>query len=91
MTREKIYRAIDSEREYQDQRWPGHKHSITEYLVYIRDYVEEALHRGSREDDSNIKQVQTDSLRKIAGLAVAAMEEHEVTDRHKSTYVKYGD
>lgn len=74
-SRVKVYDAINSERNYQDTRWPkpAHSHSNTEYLVYIQTYVTEALQKVSHEygDEST-----RDALRKIAALAVAAMEEN---------------
>jgi hypothetical protein len=71
----KAFGAIISEREYQDAKW-NKNHSNTEFLVYIRDYVEEALHFSSREADDKCLAKQQDSLRKIAALAVAAMEQN---------------
>jgi hypothetical protein len=51
--RSDVYKAIDTERGYQDAKWGSTEsaglHSITEFLVFIRDYTEEALHAESRE------------------------------------------
>jgi hypothetical protein len=78
MERSRVYELIDGERAHQDRRWPGHAHSVTEYLVYIRDYVEDALHRVTHESGENgIKP----NVRKIAALAVACMEEHGAPTR----------
>ena len=49
-----------------------------EFLVYIRDYVEEALHVASRDGDPVVRVKTAHSLRKIAALAVAAMEQNGV-------------
>lgn len=75
-TRAEVYAAIDSERKYQGLRWgyAGERHSNLEYLAYIRDYVEEAMHRLSRESDAAAHSATQDSLRKIAALAVVAQE-----------------
>lgn len=80
-TRTTVFAAIDSERAYQ-KKWEdpsmtdsGGKHSVTEFLVYIRDYTEEALHFLSREPDPICEPKALHSLRKIAALAVAAMEQ----------------
>jgi|SRR5690242_2097269 len=75
LSRQQVYALIDSERDYQDKRWPrpAHNHSITEYLVYIRDYVESALHQVTHEDgDAGIR----GHVRKIAALAVVCLEDH---------------
>jgi hypothetical protein len=81
--REIVFEAIDGEREYQHKRWGdgGENHSNLEYLAYIRDYVEEAMHRLSRESDSEVALGTRNSLRKIAALAVCAMERNGVNLR----------
>lgn len=82
-----VYECINTERNYQDERWPGHKHSITEYLVYIKHYLDLAMTKRSTRDD-HIDQLNVHSqesslndLRKIAALAVACMEENGCIDR----------
>lgn len=85
--RTEVYQAIDGERAYQ-MKWEnpeitdsGGRHSNLEFLVYIRDYVEEALHFGSREPDPKFTTFSQNNLRKIAALAVAAMEQNGVLHR----------
>ena len=85
--RKEVYEAIDGERAYQS-KWgdptitdSGGRHSNLEFLVYIRDYVEEALHYGSREPDPAFLKFSQNSLRKIGALAVAAMEQNGVAHR----------
>lgn len=75
LTRKEVYEIIDGEREYQETRWvrPQHNHSATEYLVYIDHYLKKALARVSIEEGEDGA---LENLRKIAALAVAAMEEH---------------
>lgn len=77
-TREEVFAAINGERDYQDQKWvkPEHSHSVTEYLVYMRDYIEEALHTLSREDNSTAIPKALHGVRKITTLGVACMEEN---------------
>jgi hypothetical protein len=79
-TREEVYVAIDSEREYQINRWkkPASKvdHSIEEWLVYIEDYINEAKHILSRKDDVVARAEALPIMRKIAAMAVTAMEQH---------------
>lgn len=82
-----VYEAINGERDYQ-RKWEdpvttdsGGKHSNVEFLVYIRDYVEEALHFASRNPDPAAVPVCQHNLRKIAALAVAAMEQNGVLIR----------
>ena len=68
-----VFEVVANEREYQDKRWPGHKHTNTEFLVYIDHYVKEAFAAVSVQDDDKATYP---ALRKIAALAVAAMEQN---------------
>jgi hypothetical protein len=79
-TRELVYKAVDGERTYQERRWqrPAHNHTNTEYLVYIQHYVHQALEAVSVDDG---EWATFPALRKIAALAVAAMEENGVIER----------
>lgn len=82
MERSKVYELIDGERDYQELRWNGHTtsthgaHSVTEFLVFIRDYVDEALHTVSRKGEPEASELASANVRKIAALAVACMEQH---------------
>jgi hypothetical protein len=90
LTRPEVYILINGEREYQDWRWgtdlrsvPGtdlrreglQQHSPQEWLTYIQDYTNEALHIGVRKEDSVAEEKQMAIIRKIGGMAVAAMEQ----------------
>jgi hypothetical protein len=81
MERSIVFTFIDGEREYQERRWPGHKHTVTEYAVYIRDYAEEILHLNSRNDEAKTDGRVKDAMRKIGALAVACMEENGALPR----------
>lgn len=80
--RKDVYAAIDTERDYQDRKWnpgttsTGGQHSVTEFLVYMRDYVDEALHHVSRNPDPGASAVALDGIRKVTALGVACMEQH---------------
>jgi len=80
--RAQVYEAINSERTYQDMRWneetteTGGKHSVTEWLVYARDYIEEALHFLSRDPDPQATRKAKHWVRKIAAICVACMEQN---------------
>ena len=82
-TRQEVYNTIDGERDYQEKRWerPAHNHSNTEYLVYIRHYVNEALSAVSTQDGDRAT---LPALRKIAALAVAAMEANGAQPREST-------
>lgn len=72
-TRQDAFSAIESERSYQNYRWPGHKHTVTEYLVYIQHYLNKAIAVASTSDSDETALAE---VRKIAALGVAAMEEN---------------
>jgi hypothetical protein len=72
-TQEQVIAAVRGERDYQDGRWPGHAHSLTEFLVFIDHYVKEAMDKVSVENGEDVAKHAT---RKIAALAIAAMEQN---------------
>jgi hypothetical protein len=87
MDRKQVYELIDGERTYQDNRWNSEtttsesKHSLEEWFVYIEDYVSEAkrlLSRNARQvSDPQAKAI----MRKVAAMAVCAMEQHGAPPR----------
>lgn len=85
--RKQVYKALDSERSYQNKKWnqnttsSRNEHSLEEWFMYIEDYVNEAKHILSREarQDSDIKCLHI--MRKVGALAVSAMEEHGAPHR----------
>jgi len=95
MDREEVYKHIDTERDYQAVRWNENttstagKHSVTEFLVYIRDYTEEALHLVTRNADPKASEDAAHILRKIAALAVACMEQNGSYPRTEEEINKY--
>lgn len=82
-SQQEVFGAITNERQYQDYRWskPEHNHSNTEFLVYIQTYTRKALEDATYTDEAETLQKTQDALRKIAALAVAAMEINGVRRR----------
>lgn len=87
ITREEVYKIIDSEREYQDSKWgttlsggrPGDGwRSVDEFVTYIVGYSNELLQVASHYGDTQAK---LELVRKIAGLTVACMEQHGAPPR----------
>jgi hypothetical protein len=70
VTRTEVYSVINGERDYQDRKWvkfDDAKWSVGDWLIFIQRYVDEA--------ESKLGYPEAlDSIRKIAGLAVACME-----------------
>ncbi len=93
-TRQVIYTAIDGERDYQEG-WKDPtlttsqgNHSVQEFLGYIQDYAAEAIHIGCRKPDPVSIEFGLHALRKIAALAVSAMEQHGVKFRDTNDNLK---
>ena len=84
--REAVYAAIDRERVYQDDkhgaatakqagRSPrGNDRTIDEFVLYINGYANEAMRQASGIGEDAYGTL--DTIRKIAALCVAAMEQH---------------
>ena len=82
MERSKVYELIDGERTYQVSRWnpdtttSKNEHSVEEWFLYIEDYVNEAKHILCRQSRQVADPQAMAIMRKVAAMAVAAMEEH---------------
>lgn len=82
LPRQDVYQAIDGERAYQDYRWnesttsTAGKHSVTEFLAFMRDYLDEALHLVTRTAEPEASDRALHIVRKVATLGVACMEQH---------------
>lgn len=87
-TRQAVYGAIDEERGYQNFKWNPQtttsdgKHSLEEWFVYIEDYVNEAKHILSRLPKQEADVQALHIMRKVAAMAVCAMEQHGVLRRY---------
>lgn len=84
MVRNDVFKLIDGEREYQDSVWGNsnkRERTPTEWFVYIEDYINEGKHILSREPDAIANDKAMEILRKVAAMAVCAMEETETKPR----------
>jgi len=90
MDRKIVYEHIDTERVYQAARWNERTtdtevlHSVTEFLVYIQDYTNEALHLVTRTAEPKAKEEALHIVRKITALGVACMEQNGSFPRPQS-------
>lgn len=78
MEREKVYKLINGERDYQDTKWTGHKHEVGAYILLLEEYAKRAREQWT---DSNSDVSALDMIRKVAGIAVHCMEEHGAPSR----------
>ena len=83
MKREEVYKLVDSERDYQDSLWmtrnegepSGEIHTLAEWIMFIESYLLEAKNILTRESYVTANPKVQNIMRKVAGLAVAALEE----------------
>lgn len=86
--RTEVYKALDSERDYQDKRWnpkttrTGGEHSASEWLAYMEDYIDEAQHILARESDEVAMPKVMNIVRKVTAMGVVCMEEHGAPPRN---------
>jgi hypothetical protein len=70
--RNRVYHAINRERDYQNKRYPNGRHELMTWLCMIQVYVNDAL----RTETHHLEPDTRHTLRKIVALGVAALEEH---------------
>jgi len=82
-SRRDVYKAIDSERTYQEERWGDRFHSVTEYILYMEHHLELARQLASTQDQGvPVHHNDTlDCIRKVAALGVVCMEENGAPHR----------
>lgn len=84
---EDVLYALKEERKYQDKKWSedttlsGGRHSPAEWLTYIQDYVNEALHYQARHSEPEATNFVLHAMRKIGAMAVACQEQNGVLTR----------
>jgi hypothetical protein len=87
MERSKVYKIIDGERDYQDERWNKHttksggKHDPDTWLVYIQHYLTKAIEVASTKPNPKAAEEVMEIIRKIGAMAVCAMEQNGVKER----------
>lgn len=70
--KQNVLKAIAGEREYQEQKWPGHKHTVAEWLLIIEKLCGDARKAWVTGHGDNQA---LHEIRQIAATAVAAMEQ----------------
>lgn len=79
-SRDRVYDIIDGERDYQDATWPASEGKLTvgEYLVVFEEYVAKARALWVKEHGDVMT---LNNFRKLAGIAVRALETHGAIPR----------
>jgi len=84
MAREQVYKAIDSEREYQDSMdGVSEAPSVASELILLEEYVGRARNTFTETFGDPEEQPTMNVIRKIAGIATRAMENHGAPNREK--------
>lgn len=85
---ERVFEAIRREREYQNVLWvdflhrsSAKEHSVTEWLLFIDDYLQEAKHAICRKASPIGVSEALHVVRKIAALCVVCMEQNGIEER----------
>ncbi len=75
-TRREVYRALDSERDYQDDKFEGSRSAIDrtldEFILYICQYADEAAELTTHGNEAEALHF----VRKVGALCVGCMERH---------------
>lgn len=78
--RKRVYKAIDSEREYQDLKWGGSIHdeewNVGDWLIFMDVFLNKAKAEYTSEEGYPLEEI-----RKVAALAVACMEYNGAPNR----------
>lgn len=89
MEREEVYKAIDTEREYQDFVTPIDSRMVDDYaishaILNIEKFIGEAREAWYGESSEDSYQKTMDMLRKIAGVCVKSGEKYGMPERDRS-------
>ena len=86
--------SIESERNYQEAMWnkdttaSGGNHSESEFLVFMQDYLREAMNVVSRNPEPMASEKASHIIRKVCAMALACAEKNKWIDTFDQ-YSKY--
>ncbi len=86
-TRSEVYRAIDTERDFQDtfvlpERRYCATHTLGEFILMIGQYADQARQKWTHHGDMRDGHPESlHEIRKVAALAVRCMEQHGAPER----------
>ena len=79
--------AIDSEREYQERKWPDHKHTIAEWLLIMEKCLNDAKRVWTTQHGEQADFNTMCEIRQVVAVGVAAMDQHGVPKRAPQTVI----
>jgi hypothetical protein len=70
--KQEVINSIESERNYQELRWPGHHHTTAEWLLIMQKCLDDAQRKWvtGHGDDQALHEI-----RQVVAVGVAAMEQ----------------
>ena len=72
-----VKKAIESERQYQERKFPGHQHTTGEWLLIMQKCVADAATAWNCGHGEGV----LDEIRQVTAVGVAAMEQHGAPTR----------
>ena len=85
LTREQVYRAVDTERDFQDRKWgdiDDHPHEVGGWLTIMRKLLGDAEQAWSSSAGDTAA---LNEIRKVVAVGIACCEQHGVPTRSKFT------
>jgi len=70
--KEQVLRAIESEREYQEAKWPDHHHTAAEWILIMQKCLDDAKRAWVTGHGSDLA---LHEIRQVTAVGVAAMEQ----------------
>lgn len=75
-----VLQSIESERVYQEWRWPGHEHSVAEWLLIMQKCLDDAKREWVTAHSNDVKAL--DEIRQVVATGVACMEQFGCNNRY---------
>lgn len=84
MTRNDVYNAINSERDYQDAKWGGPSHDATKSVAHFLTYMRHFMAKADSAMTTEIGEAAAlEEMRKVVALGVACFEQHGCPKRKR--------
>ena len=94
-SRAEVFAALDSEDAYARAKWnedttaSGGSHSPAEWLVYMQDYLTEAIKYASRYADPESRELVLNTVRKITNMGVTCMVQNGAPRREVAQVTEF--
>ena len=79
-----VLRSIVSERTYQNYKWPGHKHTVGEWLLIMEKCLSDGKRLYVTAHGNELKAL--NEIRQVIAVGIAALQQHGAPIRKFSTF-----